>query len=165
MELDRFRSSWTYPSSCTCISLTIQYPIQRCGTAEGTKQHRTTRTSSAFDHAIFSNLISESKLDETLHNTNYRNARSPCPLRSSWRGYTGKALILGKTLTIRLWSIRLDCDAAQVEYVHTIKKLSIILKKNHMDGQKFPLSTPLQVKSHASLAQNPISRIQIYADR
>lgn len=46
-----------------CHSLTVQYPIQRCGTAEGTNQHRTTRTSSTFDHTIFSNFISESKLD------------------------------------------------------------------------------------------------------
>jgi hypothetical protein len=132
MELGslRFRSSW--PSSIIMYmhhSLTVQYPIQRCGTAEGTNQHRTTRTSSAFDHTVFSNLISESKLDETL--------------------------------TIRSWSIRLDCDAAQVGHrghVHTIKKLSIILKKIQMDGQKFPPSTPLQVKSHPSLAQNRISR-------
>src|SRR6266566_3789867 len=84
MELGRFRSSWT--SSIIMYmhhSLTVQYPIHRCGTAEGTNQHRTTRMSSAFDHTIFSNLISESKLDETLHNINYRNARNPCPLRSS----------------------------------------------------------------------------------
>ena len=44
-------------------SLTVQYPIQRCGTAEGANQHRTTRTSPTFDHMIFSHLISESKLD------------------------------------------------------------------------------------------------------
>ena len=101
---------------CTYMhhSLTVQYPI-RCGTAEGTNQHRTTRMYSAFDQTIlFSNLISESKLDGTLQNINCRNARNRCLLRPSWRGCTGKALILGKTLTIRLRSIRLDCDAAQV---------------------------------------------------
>lgn len=122
MELGRFSSSWTSPIMIMYMhhSLTDQYSIQRCGTAEGTNQHRTTPMSSAFDHTIFSNLISESKLDEALHNSNYRNARNPWPLRSSWRGCTGKTLILGKALTIRLWSIRLDCDATQVGYVHTV---------------------------------------------
>jgi hypothetical protein len=42
-----------------------------------------------------------------------------------------ESIDIGMTLTIRLWSIRLDCDAAQVEYVHTVKKLSIILKKTY----------------------------------
>jgi hypothetical protein len=97
MELGslRFRSSW--PSSIIMYmhhSLTVQYPIQRCGTAEGTNQHRTTRTSSAFDHTVFSNLISESKLDETLHNINYRNARNPWPLRSS--GMYGENIDIGE---------------------------------------------------------------------
>jgi hypothetical protein len=36
----------------------------------------------------------------------------------------GVALILGKTLTLWLSPIRLDCDAARLAYVHTIKKLS-----------------------------------------
>lgn len=57
-----------------------------------------------------------------------------------------------------VYSPWLRCDAGWIRSYCTIKKLSIILKKNQMDGQKFPLSTPLQVKSHPSLAQNPISR-------
>ena len=46
------------------LSLKVQYPTQRCGTAEGTNQQRT-RMSFAFDHTIFLNLVFESKLDET----------------------------------------------------------------------------------------------------
>jgi hypothetical protein len=115
---DKFGSSWT--SSIDMYmhrSRTVQYPIQRCGTADGTNQYRTTRASSPFDHTIFYNLISESELDETLHNTNYRKRQKPVPFTLVLAGCTGKALTLGKTLTIRLWPIRLDCDVAQVGYV------------------------------------------------
>ena len=163
MELGTFRSSWTSSIIVHMYhSLTVQYPIQRCGTAEGTNQHRTTRRSSAFDHTIFSNLISESKLDETLHDINYRDARNPWLLRSSWRGCTGKALILGKTLTIQLWSIRLDCDAAQVGYVHTIKKLSIILEKNSDGWSK--VSAKYAPPSQIAPELGTESYFQIYAD-
>ena len=69
------------------------------------------------------------------------------------------------TLIMRLWSIRLDYDAAQVGYVHTIKKLSIILKKNHMNGSKVFAKYVLQVKLHATLDLGRKSLSQIYADR
>jgi hypothetical protein len=52
-------------------------------------------TSSSFGTTEFSNLISESKLDNMLQNTHYRNARNPCPLLTSWRGRTGKAFDIG----------------------------------------------------------------------
>src|SRR6266852_6400579 len=47
MELDMFGSSWT-SSIITYMhhSLGVQYPIHRCGTAEGTNQHRMSRDES-----------------------------------------------------------------------------------------------------------------------
>ena len=133
-----------HPSSCTCITHSQNIPSS--GVAQPREQiiiarrlpFLTTRYSSPISFLSlnvmrrFTTLITETPGIRALFYARL------------WRGCTGKALILGKTLTIRLWSIRLDCDAAQVGYVHTIKKLSIILKKNLMDGQKFPLSTPLQ---------------------
>ena len=46
MELYRYRSSWT-SSIITYMHhlLGVQYSIHRCGTTEGTNQHRTTRAS------------------------------------------------------------------------------------------------------------------------
>jgi hypothetical protein len=53
MELNRFRSSWTLSIIMYMHhSPRVQYLIRRCGTAEGTDQHRTTRTFSAFDQYI-----------------------------------------------------------------------------------------------------------------
>jgi hypothetical protein len=62
-------------------------------------------------------------------------------------------------MTIRLWSIRLDCDAAQVGHVHTIKKLSLILKKNSYGWSKVSAKYAPPSQTTRELAQNPISRL------
>ncbi len=79
-------------------SLTVQYPIKRCGTADGTNQHRTTRTFSSFDHTIqYSSLISESKIDEMLHITNFRTPKIRILYApSALPGCTGKAINIGE---------------------------------------------------------------------
>jgi hypothetical protein len=97
MELGRFRSSWTSSIIMyTHHSLTIQHSIQRCGTAGEQISIGRPRTSSVFGHTIFSNLISEPKLDETLHNINYRNAGNPVPSTLVLAGMYGESIDIGK---------------------------------------------------------------------
>jgi hypothetical protein len=143
-----------HPSSCTCITHSQNIPSS--GVAQPREQITiarrlpllTTRYSSPISFLSlnvmrrFTTLITETPGIRALFYARL------------WRGCTGKALILEKTLTIRLWSIRLDCDAAQVGYVHTIKKLSI--KSYGWSKVSAKYAPPNQ--SHASLAQNPISR-------